>query len=207
MTGATWRRACQREARTRCEPGPNFRDFRDFTLHKGERLSFVGGPGDSEVWEVSEDCAALGTAMGRLKTTQPDASRVIRDARACGTPPLRAVAIIAAAAAETEARQKETRQEPMKQLARHRLPGPDGGPEIAEQHGRQPQEVLRRQLPIQAEARAQRGERVRVGRLVRFQQGQQDGVARGRPRQGEGDQASREQQDEKSRRAPHRISA
>jgi hypothetical protein len=90
MSDATWRKTGQSAAGIGCEPGPNFRDFRDFrdfTPHKGERLSFVGGLKDSEVWEVSEDRAAPRTAMGRLKTTQPDASRAIRDARACVATP------------------------------------------------------------------------------------------------------------------------
>jgi hypothetical protein len=98
MSNATRRKTGQSAASIGCEPGPifrDFRDFRDFTPHKGERLSFVGGLKDSEVWEVSEDCAAPGTAMGRLKTAQPDARRIILAAPACAAVPTPRVGVFA----------------------------------------------------------------------------------------------------------------
>jgi hypothetical protein len=88
MSDAIRRKTSQNAASIRCKTGPNFRDFRDFrdfTTHKEESFSSYGGTGGSEVWEVSEDRAETDLSPRCLDSSQTDASRVIRDARACGT--------------------------------------------------------------------------------------------------------------------------
>jgi len=94
MTSATWRRACQRKAGIHCEGGRNFHDshnFHVFTASKKESFSFIGGIYGMEVMVVMEDRAETDLSPRCLDPSQTDASRVIRDARACGTSPRRSM--------------------------------------------------------------------------------------------------------------------